>query len=157
MWFLLNGKRTEIPPGFADAALLWLLRDRFELHGAKYGCGVGSCGACTVHVEGEAALSCLLTARDVQGKRVVTLEGLGEGRPNGLHPVQRAWIEESVPQCGYCQSGQIMTAAALLAKNPNPDAEVVAEIMDPVICRCGTHGRIRAAIDRAGKLLKGGA
>jgi aerobic-type carbon monoxide dehydrogenase small subunit (CoxS/CutS family) len=157
MWFLLNGKRTEIPPDFADDALLWLLRDRFELNGAKYGCGVGSCGACTVHVEGEASFSCLLTASDVQGKRVVTLEGLGEGHPDGLHPVQRAWIEESVPQCGYCQSGQVMTAAALLAKSPNPDAGMVAEAMDLVICRCGTHGRIRAAIARVGKLLKGGA
>ncbi|MGL4406640.1 MAG: (2Fe-2S)-binding protein, partial [Notoacmeibacter sp.] len=144
MRFNLNGNDVGIPPLMAEDRLLWLLRDHFALNGAKFGCGVGACGACVVHVNGVAERACLIQAADVAGKTVVTLEGLGVGQPNGLHPVQQAWLEASVPQCGYCQNGQIMTAAALLAANPAANAEDIAAAMDDVICRCGTQQRIKA-------------
>lgn len=153
MQFTLNGAPAILPPAMADDRLLWLLRDHFALNGPKYGCGVGLCGACTVHVDGVARRACALAARDVAGRAVTTLEGLGAGRPDGLHPVQRAWIEGRVPQCGHCQNGQIMTAAALLAETPKAAAVEVAAVMDTVLCRCGTQARIREAIARAQALI----
>jgi aerobic-type carbon monoxide dehydrogenase small subunit (CoxS/CutS family) len=133
----------DIPP---DMPLLWALRDVLGLTGSKYGCGIGQCGACTVHVDGEAVRSCITPVSAVVGKKVVTIEGLS---PDGSHPVQRAWIAESVPQCGYCQPGQIMTAAALLARNPKPTDADIDAAMSGNLCRCGTYQRIRRAIHRA--------
>jgi len=133
-----------------DTPLLWVLRDHLAMTGTKYGCGMALCGACTVHVDGVAMRSCILPLRALEGKTVTTIEGLSQGR---THPVQRAWIELDVPQCGYCQSGQIMSAAALLRSNPTPsDAEIDAA-MAGNICRCGTYPRIRKAIHRAAELL----
>ena len=133
----------DIPP---DMPLLWALRDVLGLTGSKYGCGIGQCGACTVHVDGEAVRSCITPVSAVVGKKVVTIECLS---PDGSHPVQRAWIAESVPQCGYCQPGQIMTAAALLARNPKPTDADIDAAMSGNLCRCGTYQRIRRAIHRA--------
>lgn len=133
----------DIPP---DMPLMWALRDVLGLTGSKYGCGIGQCGACTVHVDGEAVRSCITPVSAVVGKKVVTIEGLS---PDGSHPVQRAWIAESVPQCGYCQPGQIMTAAALLARNPKPTDADIDAAMSGNLCRCGTYQRIRRAIHRA--------
>src|SRR5271157_6574622 len=130
----------------ADTPLLWVLRDTLELTGTKFGCGAGLCGACTVHVEGSAIRSCSTPVSDVAGKSITTIEGLGA---NGLHVLQQAWIAEEVPQCGYCQTGQIMTAAALLAKTPNPSDEQITQAMNGNLCRCGTYERIRKAIHRA--------
>lgn len=157
MHFELNGGQVTAPADMSDDRLLWILRDLYGLVGPKFGCGVGACGACTVLVDGRAERSCLLAARDVEGRSVVTLEGLGAGRPDGLHPVQRAWLDERVPQCGYCQNGQIMTAAALLAERPGAGPDEIAATMDTVICRCGTQGRIRKAVARAASHLRGGA
>jgi isoquinoline 1-oxidoreductase subunit alpha len=154
MRFQLNGSDVEAPAAFSEDRLLWLLRDHFGLNGPKYGCGVGACGACVVHLDGRAERACLLLTKDVVGRRVTTLEGLGAGAPDGLHPVQAAWIEASVPQCGYCQNGQVMTAAALLAADPATTPAAVAAAMDEVICRCGTQGRIKAAIDVARRRLR---
>jgi isoquinoline 1-oxidoreductase alpha subunit len=126
--------------------LLWVLRDLLEMTGTKYGCGLGLCGACTVHLDGEAVRSCQTTVQSAVGHRIVTIEGIG---PDGLHPVQKAWIAEQVPQCGYCQSGQIMTAAALLATNPAPTDTQIDDAMGGNICRCGTYFRMRKAIHRA--------
>ena len=126
--------------------LLWVLRDLLQMTGTKYGCGLGLCGACTVHLDGEAVRSCQTTAQSAVGHRIVTIEGLG---PDGLHSVQKAWIAEQVPQCGYCQSGQIMTAAALLATNPAPTNTQIDNAIMGNICRCGTYFRIRKAIHRA--------
>ncbi len=128
--------------------LLWYLRDELGLTGTKFGCGIAACGACTVHVNGEAQRACALPVSTLEGKRVVTIEGLSE---NGDHAVQRAWRAENVPQCGYCQSGQIMQAAAFLAKTPNPTDEQIDQVMAGNICRCGTYVRIRAAIHAAAK------
>lgn len=155
MRFSLNGKSVEVPATFRDDRLLWLLRDHFALNGPKYGCGVGVCGACVVHVDGEPVRSCGLNTEAVVGRTVITLEGLGSSHSDGLHPVQAAWIAASVPQCGYCQNGQIMTAAALLDKTPAANSADIAAAMDEVICRCGTHGRIKAAIDIAQRLITG--
>ncbi len=142
--FTLNGKPASVDVA-PDTPLLWVLRDTVGLTGTKFGCGIAQCGACTVHLEGVATRTCVLPVAAVAGKRVTTIEGLS---PNRTHPVQRAWIAEDVPQCGYCQSGQIMAAAALLAKTPHPsDAEIDAAMTN--ICRCGTYQRIRAAIHRA--------
>jgi isoquinoline 1-oxidoreductase subunit alpha len=146
MRFELNGRMVDAPSSSNEHRLLWLLRDHFILNGPKFGCGEGICGACIVHVDGEAVRSCLMKAGDVAGRRVTTLEGLGRDKPDGLHPVQAAWIALSVPQCGYCQNGQIMTAAALLDATPEAGPDEVAAAMDPVFCRCGTHARIKAAI-----------
>jgi aerobic-type carbon monoxide dehydrogenase small subunit (CoxS/CutS family) len=134
-----------------DTPLLWILRDNLGLTGTKFGCGMGLCGACTIHLDGAAVRACLTPLSIVAQSKVTTIEGLSADRK---HPVQQAWIAEQVPQCGYCQSGQIMTAAALLAENANPtDAEIDAA-MEPLLCRCGTYQRIRKAIHRA---AKGGA
>jgi isoquinoline 1-oxidoreductase subunit alpha len=157
MRFTLNGKIVVFPAAMGDDRLLWLLRDHFALNGPKYGCGVGVCGACVVHLDGEAVRSCGLKAEAVNGRIVTTLEGLGRDKPSGLHPVQAAWVAGSVPQCGYCQNGQIMTAAALLDKTPTATSAVIAAAMDDVICRCGTHARIKTAIDAAKRIMKGGA
>ncbi len=153
MTFSLNGQRVEVPEGFADDRLLWVLRDVFGLYGPRHGCGVGVCGACVVHVDGRAERACLLRPADVEGRAVVTLDGIAT--PSGQrHPVQRAFIEESVPQCGYCQNGQIMTAIALLANDRDADDSAIARAMDDVLCRCGTQTRIRAAIKRAQELMR---
>jgi len=151
--FKVNGRSYELEvPG--DTPLLWVLRDNLGLTGTKYGCGKAQCGACTVHVNGLALRSCVAPVSSVTGKEVVTIEGLSA---NGGHPVQRAWIAEDVPQCGYCQSGQIMSAAALLAVNPTPTDEDIDEAMTASICRCGTYQRIRRAIHRAaGMMAEGG-
>jgi isoquinoline 1-oxidoreductase subunit alpha len=150
----VNGKAQSVPDEWVEAGLplLWALRDVLGLTGTKFGCGVSACGACTVHVDGQAVRSCVTTVASVGGRRVTTIEALGSaGQP---HPLQKAWIEHQVPQCGYCQSGMLMAAAALLARNPNPnDADVDAAITN--ICRCGTYPRIRIAIQSAAKALRG--
>lgn len=144
----VNGTVRELPDALAEPALplLWALRDLLGLTGTKYGCGVGACGACTVHLDGEAARSCVTPLSRVQGRKVVTIEALGRaGRP---HPLQQAWLAHQVPQCGYCQSGLLMAAAALLARKPRPsDAEIDAAVDN--VCRCGTYPRVRAAIRSA--------
>ena len=144
MSITLNGREEEIPKDWADEPLLYLLREYFDLKGAKFGCGVGQCGACTVIVDGGATRSCLLSAGDTEGLEVRTIEGLADGET--LHPVQQAWLDLSVPQCGYCQAGQIMSAVALLEKVPNPNRQEIEDAMDGNLCRCGTYQRIRAAI-----------
>jgi len=141
----VNGKNVEVDAD-ADTPMLWVLRDHMKLVGTKYGCGIAQCGACTVHLNGAAVRSCSLPISSVGGGAITTIEGLSE---DGSHPVQEAWIEHDVPQCGYCQAGQIMTAAALLEGNPSPtDAEIEAG-MNGNICRCGTYVRIRAAVKTA--------
>jgi len=134
--------------GDPEMPLLWYLRDDLRLTGTRFGCGAGLCGACTVHLDGQAVRACQTPMRTVQSKRVVTIEGLS---PNGQHAVQRAWATVNVPQCGYCQSGQIMSAAALLARTPNPSDQDIDRAMTGNICRCGTYQRIRAAIKTAAK------
>ena len=147
----LNGRNTRLDVD-EDMPLLWVLRDIVGLTGTKYGCGMALCGACTVHLEGAPVRSCVTPVSAASGKRVTTIEGLST---DNSHPVQRAWLELDVPQCGYCQSGQIMSAAALLAQTPQPtDAEIDAA-MAGNICRCGTYQRIRAAIYRAANLKSG--
>ena len=139
----VNGRRHELDVE-ADAPLLWVLRDELGLTGAKFGCGIAQCGACTVHIDGKAVRSCIMPAGSVKGA-ITTIEGLSKDLK---HPVQQAWLAEDAPQCGYCQTGQVMAAAALLAKKPNPtDAEIDAEITN--ICRCGAYPRMRKAIHRA--------
>jgi isoquinoline 1-oxidoreductase alpha subunit len=148
--FELNGRPTRVD--VADGTpLLWALRDVLGMTGTKYGCGRGLCGACTVHVAGAAVRSCTTTCEQVAGASVTTIEGLGRASPDGRHPVQRAWLEHCVVQCGYCQSGQIMAAAALLAATPRPTDDDVDRAMGGVLCRCGTYQRVRAAIHRAAK------
>jgi isoquinoline 1-oxidoreductase alpha subunit len=145
----VNGKPVVIDiPG--ETPLLWVLRDSLNLTGTKFGCGRGMCGACTVHINGEAQYSCLISISAVSGKQVTTIEGLS---PSGQHPLQRAWIAEQVPQCGYCQSGQIMKAAELLAGNPKPTRDQIVSHMTGNICRCGTYLRIIRAIKRAAEEL----
>ncbi|HWP36711.1 MAG TPA: (2Fe-2S)-binding protein [Gemmatimonadales bacterium] len=144
----VNGKTHQVNVA-PDTPLLWVLRDTLGLTGTKYGCGTGQCLACTVHLDGAASFSCVVPVSAAQGKKITTIEGLANG--NGLHPVQRAWIEEDVPQCGYCQSGQIMAATALLARNPNPTDSDIDAAMKGNLCRCGTYNRIRRAIHRAAK------
>ena len=141
--FTLNGRPTtvEADPG---TPLLWVLRDQLQLTGTKYGCGIAQCGACTVHLDGQAVRSCVTPVSMVSGKRVTTIEGIGE-TPVG-RAIQRAWQEVDVPQCGYCQSGQIMAAAALLAEHPHPSEAQIVAAMDGILCRCGTYNRIRKAI-----------
>ena len=144
----INGESFEIPEEWEEARLLWLLRDGLGLIGTRFGCGVGACGACTVHVDGAPQRSCLLPVSALEGRSVRTIEGLAA--PDGtLHRVQQAWIDESVPQCGYCQAGQIMSAAALLEAEPTPNDERIDEAMSGNLCRCGTYARIRKAIHRA--------
>jgi isoquinoline 1-oxidoreductase subunit alpha len=141
----VNGtsQRVDVSP---DTPLLWVLRDNLGLTGTKYGCGMALCGACTVHVNGEATRSCVMPISAAAGKSVLTIEGLSH---DGSHPLQRAWIAEEVPQCGYCQSGQIMAAAVLLRENPRPSDADIDDAMSGNICRCGTYQRIRRAIHRA--------
>ena len=146
--FELNGKATSVDV-VPDMPLLWVLRDALDMKGTKYGCGVSQCGACTVHVGGVATRSCQVKASEVQGAKITTIEGLS---PNGMHAVQRAWEELDVPQCGYCQAGQIMSAVSLLAKNPKPTDADIDAAMDRNICRCATYLRIRQAIHRAAAL-----
>lgn len=149
----LNGQRREIDAD-PEMPLLWALRDVLKLTGTKYGCGVALCGACTVHLEGAPVRACVTPIAAVAGKRVTTVEGLS---PDGSHPVQRAWVEENVAQCGYCQAGQIMSAAALLARRPDPSDDDVDAALAGNLCRCGTYVRIRKAVRRAAELAKGGA
>ena len=141
----INGKKQQFDVD-PDTPVLWVLRDHANLVGTKYGCGIAQCGTCTIHVEGMAMRSCNLPISNVQGKSITTIEGLSE---KGDHPVQQAWIEHDVPQCGYCQAGQIMTAASLLNDNPSPDDATIAAAMNGNICRCGTYTRIRAAVKTA--------
>jgi isoquinoline 1-oxidoreductase alpha subunit len=143
--FTLNGKPVESSAA-PDTPLLWVIREDLQLTGTKFGCGIGQCGACTVHLDGAAVRSCQLPLSAVEGKKILTIEGLS---PDGEHPLQAAWIEEQVPQCGYCQSGQIMAAAALLATTPRPTDADIDTAMSGNICRCGTYQRIRKAIHRA--------
>jgi isoquinoline 1-oxidoreductase alpha subunit len=145
MQLTVNGKSHSVDIIYDDTPLLWVLRDNLGLVGTKFGCGMGQCGACTVHIDGETAFSCLIPAAAVVGRVITTIEGLATS-PTELHPLQRAWIERDVAQCGYCQSGQIMRAAALLARNAAPTAEEIDTAMAPSLCRCGTYVRIRAAI-----------
>ena len=144
---IINGEKLalEVSP---DIPLLWVLRDDLGLTGTKYGCGIGACGACTVHVNGEAIRSCQTPVSTLAGKKITTIEGLSR---NSDHPLQKAWAEEQVSQCGYCQSGQIMSAAALLAKTPNPSDAEIDSAMTGNICRCATYQQIRAAIHHAAK------
>ncbi len=150
--FMLNGKpqTVEVSP---EMPLLWVLRDTLNLTGTKFGCGMALCGACTVHIDGDAQRSCVTSVGSIAGKKVTTIEGLSN---NSSHPVQKAWIEEDVPQCGYCQSGQIMSAAALLAQKAHPSDAEIDEAMSGNICRCGTYQRIRKAIHRAAAMQSGG-
>ena len=143
--FTLNNRQVSVDAD-PSTPLLWAIRDHVGLTGTKYGCGAGLCGACTVHVNGKAVRSCATTLGSVKGASVTTIEGLS---PDGTHPLQKAWVLEEVPQCGYCQSGQIMKAAELLAKNPKPSRADIITHMNGNICRCGTYHRIIAAIERA--------
>jgi isoquinoline 1-oxidoreductase subunit alpha len=151
--FRVNGKAVKVD---VDGAmpLLWVLRENLQLTGTKFGCGMAQCGACTVHVDGEAVRSCVAPVARAAGHEVTTIEGIS---PDLTHPLQRAWIELDVPQCGYCQSGQIMSAAVLLREKPNPTDDDIDQAMSGNICRCGTYPRIRRAIHRAAELKAGGA
>ncbi|HZE36172.1 MAG TPA: (2Fe-2S)-binding protein [Candidatus Eisenbacteria bacterium] len=149
----VNGKRSQVDAP-ADMPLLWVIREKLTLTGTKYGCGAALCGACTVHVDGQPVRSCTTPLSAVAGKKITTIEGLSA---KSEHPVQKAWIELDVPQCGFCQSGQIMAAAALLTKTPNPSDDDIDNAMAGNICRCGTYQRIRAGIHRAAQIKTGGA
>jgi len=139
---------VDVPP---DMPLLWVIRNVLNLHGTKYSCGIAVCGACTVHINGEAARSCMTPISTVAGKRITTIEGLSA---DGRHPVQQAWMDLDAPQCGYCQAGQIMSAAALLARNRNPSDDQIDAAMDGNLCRCGTYLRIRQAIRKAASIAR---
>ena len=143
----VNGTRRSITAD-DDTPLLWVLREHLKLTGTKFGCGVGQCGACTVHLDGKPTQSCLHALKDVAGRNITTIEGLS---PTSSHPLQKAWVAEQVPQCGYCQSGQIMRAAGLLKETRHPTREQIVDYMSPNICRCGTYVRIVRAIERAAK------
>jgi isoquinoline 1-oxidoreductase alpha subunit len=145
--FTVNGQRKELNVD-GETPLLWALREHLKLTGTKFGCGVAACGACTVHVDGSPVRSCITPVSTVEGRAVTTIEGLSA---NGNHPLQKAWVAEQVPQCGYCQSGQIMQAASLLARTKTPTREQIVEHMDGNICRCGTYNKIISAIQRAGR------
>ena len=148
----INGEKRQVKVD-GNTPLLWVLRDNLKLTGTKYGCGRGLCGACTVHIDGEATRSCITAIENVAGSNITTIEGLSK---DSDHPVQKAWIAEDVPQCGYCQSGQIMTAAAFLARNSYPEEDDINAAMKMNICRCGTYQRIRKAIGRAAEELQNG-
>jgi len=145
---MINGKeyRADVAP---ETPLLWVIREHLQLTGTKFGCGVGECGSCTVHINGQAEKSCLLPVREAQGKAITTIEGLPED-----HPVKRAWVKEQVPQCGYCQPGQMMQAAALLREDPSPDEGRIKQTMDEILCRCGTYPRIQTAIQTSIRFMK---
>jgi isoquinoline 1-oxidoreductase subunit alpha len=149
--FILNGKNTSIEVE-TDKPLLWVLREDLGLTGTKYGCGMAICGCCTVHLEGDAVRSCVTPMSRVEGKRVTTIEGLSSDLS---HPVQRAWMEIQVPQCGYCQPGQMMSAACLLAQKPKPNDADIDDAMSGNLCRCGTYQRVRKAIHRAAEIAGG--
>ncbi len=151
MQLTVNGKTHEVDVE-GDMPLLWVLRDELGITGVKYGCGIAACGACTVHIDGEAVRSCQVAAEDVEGA-VTTIEGLGT--PDAMHAVQAAWNAEQVAQCGYCQSGQMMQAAALLAENASPSDDEIFEAMNGNLCRCGTYPRIKAAVKSAAKAMEG--
>ncbi len=146
----VNGRSTtvDVPP---DTPLLWVIRDVLNLHGTKYGCGIGECGACTVHLAGQPVRSCMTPISAVNNAQITTIEGLS---PDGRHPLQQAWLDIDVPQCGYCQAGQIMSAAALLTKHPNPTDAEIDSAMNGNLCRCGTYVRIRAAIHKAASIQR---
>jgi len=154
MKLLVNDRAVEVSVP-AETPLLWVLREELGLLGTKFGCGKALCGACTVHVDGAPKRSCVTPCGDVAGTSIVTIEGLGSG--DALHPVQQAWIEENVPQCGYCQAGQIMTAVVLLRARPRPTDAEIDDAMSANLCRCGTYPRIRKAVHRAAELLAQGA
>jgi isoquinoline 1-oxidoreductase alpha subunit len=143
--FVVNGRpaSSDAPPA---TPLLWVIREQLKLTGTKFGCGTGLCGACTIHVDGKRAFSCQVQVSEIAGKSVTTIEGLS---PDSSHPLQKAWLAEQVPQCGYCQSGQIMSAAVLLKENPRPSRAQIVEHMTANICRCGTYQRIVRAVERA--------
>ena len=143
----INGKSYQVDVA-PDVPLLWVIRERLKLTGTKFGCGIGMCGSCTVHIDGKAQRSCQIPAGDAQGRKITTIEGLPAN-----HPVKKAWVQEQVPQCGYCQSGQIMQAAALLSEDPRPSDEKIVQAMDGNLCRCGTYPKIKSAIRLA---VKGG-
>jgi isoquinoline 1-oxidoreductase alpha subunit len=148
---------VRLPEELGEVRLLDFLRDHLGLRGAKYGCGRGLCGACTIHLDGAAVRSCQIPARGASGRRVTTIEGLAGSSSNGrLHPVQQAWIDLAVPQCGYCQPGQIMSAVALLARNADPQDEEIRNALSGNLCRCGTYPRIRSAIRRAAEEVRRG-
>ena len=151
--FDLNGRAVSVRSP-DDTPLLWVIRDEFGLTGTKFGCGIGMCGACTVHVEGRATRSCITAVSAVAGAKITTIEGLD---PNGRHPLQTAWIDLQVPQCGYCQSGQIMQAASLLKDYPDPTDEDINAVMAGNLCRCMTYVRIRSAIKLAASRIRGGS
>jgi len=148
----INGSSHEVPVEWQRASLLLVLRELLGFTGSKFGCGRGFCGACTVHVNGEAVRSCVVPLSAVSGKKITTIEGLASSTV--LHPVQQAWKDESVPQCGYCQAGQMMTAAAFLDNNPNPTTSEITQAMEGNLCRCGTYNRIRRGVARAAELAK---
>ena len=143
--FIINGSKVEVDKD-PQSSLLWLLREHLQLTGTKYGCGAGLCGACTVHVDGEAFFSCITSLESVAGKSITTIEGLDEAT---ARPLQKAWIDQQVPQCGYCQSGQIMKAATLIARNNKPSRQEIVQHMNTNLCRCGTYSRIISAIEQA--------
>lgn len=147
----VNGQEHSFD-GDPSMPVLWYVRDILDLHGTKFGCGTGQCGACTVHIDGKAQRACLLSMEAVSGRDITTIEGLD---PNGDHPVQRAWRAQNVPQCGYCQCGQIMSAASLLANNPNASSEEIEQQMTGNICRCGCYQRIQAAVEMAASEMEG--
>jgi isoquinoline 1-oxidoreductase alpha subunit len=149
--FEVNGSPVEVDAP-EDTKVLWIVREELGLTGTKFGCGMALCGACTVHLDGEPVRSCMLTLGEVAGKKLLTIEGLGK---NGLHPVQEAWLEENVPQCGYCQAGQIMSTVALLRKKPTPTDDDIDHVLSANLCRCGTYPRIRRAVHRAAQKLGG--
>ena len=141
----INGKNYQVDVG-PEVPLLWVIREHLKLTGTKFGCGIGMCGSCTVHIDGQARRSCQVPVGEAQGKKITTIEGLAD-----THPVIKAWIKEQVPQCGYCQSGQIMQAAALLSEDPHPSEEKIIDVMNGNLCRCGTYPRIKQAIKTAAK------
>ena len=149
--FTINGKSVDVNAE-PDTPLLWVIREHLKLTGTKFGCGIAQCGACTVHIDGQPARSCSTQLQAVAGKSITTIEGLAT---NGtMHPLQAAWVAEQVPQCGYCQSGQLMTAAALLQKNPKPTRDQIVQAMDGNICRCGTYNHIVKAVQRASRSME---
>ena len=149
--FQLNNSPVEVDLD-PDTPLLWVVRDHFKLKGSKFGCGMGLCGACTMHVNGEAVRTCILPVSAVQGAVITSIEGLGQA--DNLHPLQQAWVEQSVAQCGYCQSGQLMSASALLSKNPNPSNADIEAAMNGNICRCGTYSKIKSAIKSTAQAMR---